>query len=353
MPSASKGYVWTDFKQTDVDVITSKAENLVGEIPVWNASASAAQVKVRLQVNDVTDPTNVLVLRESNLLTLPGVIVGSDAGKKANLVTLTIPLTEVRKLTLAKDGRQPISISGMLYDSSGTMLDFWSVDANLNLGPEIKSITPSTQEMRKTVVVTGSGFGTHDGSVNLPGKLLVAGQTVGRSGIVLWTDSQIEFTVPYGAPSNSDVTVTVVGMTSNLKNLVVTVPKYPSGNYELRQYSTVVDPDSGESWWNWSVYMTVSADGTVQIGGNIPITTLYGSGTVAPNTNRLAWNEAFYLYTGLKCIVPNWWCGPKGGACVLGNYDVTYTDDVFKGTAVRPDKSSFPVSIVVKVLGYN
>lgn len=336
-PSAPDAYEWyaDGMPPGAVETISMDAVELVCALPVYNAAATAARVQVKV---DVSCEGDVLATREGAVLDMPGVSAASDAGKAPTVVTLTIPMTELRKPALAKAGKQDIKITAGLYDGSGKRLDAWAVNATLGLGPQIRLIAPATQELGKTVVITGSGFG----ATRVGTPLKAAGRAIGNSYIQSWADTRIELRVPWDAPTTCDTTVTVDGLTSNSKTFTTTFPAFAAGNYELRAFF-VQDPNGGTLSMR-SMGMTVTAGGATTIGSyGFPITTAYGTGTIVTNNSRANWGDPVRTYEGFDCVVPVLW--PSTQANYYGNFRVRYTGSGFTGTAVRPDGSTFPVAV--------
>ena len=179
--------------------------------------------------------------------------------------------------------------------------------------PQVSGISPTSGNVGATVTVTGTGFGSPQGTS------YVSFGSVKATDYTSWSDTQVACKVPSGVSGSINVTLTTGGGTSNSKSFTVVPPP-------------VVPQVSGISPTSGNVGATVTVTGT-------------GFGSPQGNLLRLLRERKGHDYTSwsdtqVACKVPSG---------VSGSVNVTLTTD--GGTSNSKSFTVVPPPVVPQVSG--
>ena len=179
--------------------------------------------------------------------------------------------------------------------------------------PQVSGISPTSGNVGATVTVTGTGFGSPQGTS------YVSFGSVKATSYTSWSDTQVACKVPSGVSGSVNVTLTTGGGTSNSKSFTVVPPP-------------VVPQVSGISPTSGNVGATVTVTGT---GFGSPQGTSYVSFGSVKATDYTSWSD-----TQVACKVPSG---------VSGSINVTLTTD--GGTSNSKSFTVVPPPVVPQVSG--
>ncbi len=184
------------------------------QTPTVPANPSAVEIQSLVASPAVVQPGESVVLSVSAtggtgsaLTYLWQVASGGLSSLYTNPVTWTAPSTTVGSVLLSVD---VTNAAGFIATGFANVL----VSASPPSGPFVTSANPLEVKVGSEIRVTGTGFGSNQGS----GSLIIGGVAAGN--IVSWGDTQIRAMVPAGASTGS-VKVVGGGAESNPSGLVV------------------------------------------------------------------------------------------------------------------------------------
>lgn len=165
-------------------------------VPVPNIS-SLNPVSGQIGTSVVISGTNFGATQGSSTVTFNG-IAATVSAWSATGITASVPVTTT--------GNVVVTVASIPSNAVSFTV----------LAPSITNLNPSSGPVGTSVTITGSGFGTPQGSssVSFNGVLASPGS---------WSSTSIVVPVPASATSGN-VVVTVAGMTSNTSNFTVTLP---------------------------------------------------------------------------------------------------------------------------------
>lgn len=151
------------------------------------------------------------------------------------------------------------------YNNESSPSTFCNVGAGTSYGPPtISSLSPTSGEIGISVTITGTNFGTSQGSSTVTFGGVAANATS-------WSSTQIVATVPDGTVSGN-VIVTVVGVASNGVNFTVTSGSIWSNGYGYRRVITsdhTKVPNTDQANFPVLISGTYAYLATVANGGNV------------------------------------------------------------------------------------
>lgn len=210
--------------------------------------------------------------------------------------------------------------------------------------PTITSLTPSKAHLTDAITVAGSGFAATQGTSTVKFNAVTAAPTA-------WSDTSITVPVPTGATSaTSDVTVTILGQTSNGKvftlipppTLSVAAPSSARRSDSVTIFGTDFGSAQGSNTVKFNgVVASVSNWSDTSITASVPTTATSGDLVVSISgqpSNALAFTV----------LIPGTMSGTvtraTGGSAVSGASVQAVLTGVVKGTATTAGNGSYTIA---------